>query len=321
MAFKEDSKDSQANVTQSSQTTLEVAIFKNPQIAAARKSVSDLPRSFSPQEPPVARFDRAISIIGTSTNSEERSQAKTEFTRLMAAAEYSKPDMLSLINLTESSGAAYHYLIEHGEIAKADQLARDVGSGKIDTSNKVLQQMENWGYHDFVLNQQNAFAANEALVTMVTAQLIQQQAAMQARLTLMQLQQETDEIERKRLKSELDKHLGDAGVSTVEEKEKIAEYGIAGLKKDGELSDDGMAKIISGVLEENNSRAESMRLKLSHTPFAEVLSINHADLGAEFAGVSPEMIREFNRRFDPAIYSSPQERSQAAISLIRQLKS
>ncbi len=148
-----------------------------------------------------------------------------------------------------------------------------------------------------------------------------QQASLQARQTLMELQQATDETERKRLKDELDKHLGDAGVRTIEEKEQIAKDGIAAISKDGELSDGKMSDVISRVIDENNSREEGMRLKLSHTPFAEVLSSNHEGVAEEFAGVSPEVVREFNRKFDSSQYSSAEARSQAAVSLIRQLKS
>ena len=157
---------------------------------------------------------------------------------------------------------------------------------------------------------------------MVTG-VLQQQATEQSRQLLVDMHDSNDDTERKRLKEEFDKQLGNAGVQSIEEKERIAKTGSAALD-DGELTINGMAKIISDVVRENNSRVEGMRLRFSNTAFSEIsnsLTRTHDSLAAEFAGASPEVIRQFNSRFEPELFSSDEERRQGAVKLIRQLTS
>jgi len=178
-------------------------IQRNPVVTKAREKVNNnVPHQFSSQPPPVQRFDNAANMLATPKNNAEKKKAVDDLGKLMTQAGYNQNQINNVINFIDTSAASLRYLIDNGEAAKAKQLSKAISSGELNSSGQILQQMSDWGYHDFVTNQQNAIAANEALVTMTLASLLQQQQASQAQKAMAvtrieeQLRQINEEVNR-----------------------------------------------------------------------------------------------------------------------------
>src|SRR5271157_1627156 len=181
-------------------------------------------------------FRQHVSTLITNPDLVARDEAKRGLTTIMSQSNIGKPEATTALDFVDTYGAARTHAIKSGNMDHVKQLDDGVASGKYKSTNDVLKQMENWGYHDFVQQQQNANAQNEALVSIVFAIILQGISLLiQQRLQQMQ-EAKDDEPVRNKYKKDLDDKLGEIGVTSVEAKQKIAEKATDALS-DGNLND------------------------------------------------------------------------------------
>jgi len=225
---KTKSQDAQVYIEKASQ---------NPQIVYVQQQVQNTCGSETAR-----RFEQATHTMLTSKDQTQKNEAARTIADGMRRAGFDKPAISEHVNFLDKSGNSLRYLIEHGELEKAQRLSDRIRDGTINTSDQVLQQMQNWGYRDFVVQEQNNLNQYDSFISIIAAGIMTIAAAGAQKL-LQSMQASQDEMERARLKKELEKELEKLNISP-EKIEAVADKAEQKLKN-GQSIDYVMADIIA----------------------------------------------------------------------------
>jgi len=234
MAFQ--AKRTDATESQQVQV-LTQSVAKSPQIVYVQQQVQN---TCDPQT--ARRVEQAVHTMVTSKDQTQKNEAARTIADGMRRAGFDKPAISEHVNFLDKSGNSLRYLTEHGELEKAQRLSDRIRDGTINTSDQVLQQMQNWGYRDFVVQEQNNLNQYDSFISIIAAGIMTIAAAGAQKL-LQSMQASQDEMERARLKKELEKELEKLNISP-EKIEAVADKAEQKLKN-GQSIDYVMADIIA----------------------------------------------------------------------------
>jgi len=231
MAIKQHDELTTSQSVQEQMQVYSKVVSNNSQIAQTQQEVARVSGAQAGE-----RFKQATNTLLTSNDQTQRNAAAKTLAETMRNAGFDTPKIIETVKFVDATGSALGYLIQIQQFDRAQKLADDVGNGRINSSDQVLKQMETWGYHDFVLQEQNVLAQYAALVLMLTAIITQNMKN--------HPEQPRNQIEEDRLRKEqLEKDLERMGIEPGKIKE-VADK-VSKEVKDGEDIGYVMASIIA----------------------------------------------------------------------------
>jgi len=154
-------------------------IQQNPQLARANEAVKKFGIAIHDQ------YRMACETLFKSDNREAREQAARTISNILGLAGYKAYEINTVMGLQQVAGSATRELLLKGETDRANELIQRVSSGKYNSAEQILGQMQNWGYTEFVEKEREALKRNEAIIAVVMTAIAAQAKANQAKLAAM----------------------------------------------------------------------------------------------------------------------------------------